>query len=270
MKEFSLHSVKTKDDKVLLIDVDGEVNKNDQDRLYLSLLKKSIAEGIAFFFVILGIYLCQGDQVKFIFVFWCVMMAFGNVSGAHVNPIVSLGIWINEGKMLREKNIIGLILYITFQFIFGISSAAVAHFIYKKNAVHILYGNDETLWNIFICECFFTGTLIFVCLICTSPETRPSNKNYVNSGLICAWLFLIITAGIDVSGGCYNPGIYFVLNGLAYFTNADTHALDQWLIYLVAPIIGSSVFTLIFKCIFKPHYISKNKIVVSEYRDDDD
>jgi glycerol uptake facilitator-like aquaporin len=269
MNELNLNSLSSNDSKVLLIGENGEDKKGDPQNLYLALLKKSIAEGIAYFFVILSIYLSQGDQTKFIFAFWCIFMVFGNVSGAHVNPIVSIGLWIYRGDMLKRKNIIRLISYISFQFLFGIAGAAMAYFLYKKKVVHIKPGYNDDWWEIFICESFFSGTLLFVCLFISSPATRPSDKNYVNLTLISAWLYLIINAGIDISGGCYNPTIYLVLNGLAYFTKSDLDAFHDFWLYLLAPVIGSVVFTLIFKYIFKPYYISKHKIVISEDDDDD-
>jgi glycerol uptake facilitator-like aquaporin len=269
MSDLSYNLIDSNNNKVLFLDNMGQEGKSEAYKSFISLLKKSIAEGIAYFFVILAIYLSQGDYTKFVFAFWCIFMVFGNVSGAHVNPIISLGLWIYKGNMLKQKNLIRLISYVSFQFLFGIGGAATGYFLYKEKVVHIIPGKDVTAWDIFICESFFSGTLLFVCLFITSPATRPSDKNYVNLGLISAWLLIIINAGINISGGCYNPTIYLVLNGLAYFTDSDLNALDRWWIYLIAPIVGSIVFTLIFKYIFKPYYISKNKIVISEDDDDD-
>jgi glycerol uptake facilitator-like aquaporin len=234
---------------------------------YLSLFKTSVAEGIAYFFVILNIYFSAGDQTKFIFAFWAIFMVFGNVSGAHVNPIVSIGLWIYKGNMFKVKNIVKLFSYILFQFLGGVLAALMAFQTYKKKVVYVKAGDDDTVQDIITCESFFSGTFVFVCLFITCSATRPSDRNHVNLTLLAVWLYLIINAGLDISGGCYNPTIYIVLNGLAYFTNTDPKAFDHVEIYVLAPIVGAVVFTFIFKYVFKPYYISKNRIVISEEDD---
>jgi glycerol uptake facilitator-like aquaporin len=246
-------------------------NKVDEEKEslddYLKLLKTSIAEGLAYFLIIMFIYFSAGDHTKFIFAFWSIFMVFGNVSGAHVNPIVSLGLWIYKGDMFKIRNILKLVSYILFQLLGGILAAIISYHTYKKKAVYVKAGADDTPEDILWCEGVFAGTFVFVCLFITCTATRPSDKNYVNLTLLSVWLYLIINAGSDISGGCYNPTVYVVLNGLAYYTNTDPKAFDNYEIYILAPMVGAVVFTILFKYVFKPYYISKNRIVISEEDD---
>ncbi len=258
MSDSSSNVESRREDSLVSLTTDKEAVIPINTKYLLSLLKKSIAEGIAYYFVILSIYLSSGDQTKFIYAFWCIFMVFGNVSGAHVNPIVSVGLYIYRGNMFRIKNIIRLISYISFQFIFGILAALSGYYVYNKNLAYIKPSTEATTYDIFICECFFSGTLLFVCLFITCKATTPSKKNHVNLTLISAWLYVIINAGLDISGGCYNPTIYLVLNGLAYFTGHADDAFEYLWFYIFAPIVGSIIFTLLFKYVFKPYYMNLN------------
>jgi glycerol uptake facilitator-like aquaporin len=230
---------------------------------YLSLFKTCIAEGVAYFLVIMFIYFSAGDQTKFIFAFWSIFVIFGNLSGAHVNPIVSFGLWIYKGDMLNLKNIVKLISYVLFQFLGGVLAAWVSYNTYKKKVVYVKAGVDDTTEDIMWCEGVFSGTFVFVALFITCTATRPSDKNYINLTLLSVWLYLIINAGADISGGCYNPTVYLVLNGLAYYTNTDAKAFEHFEYYTFVPLIGALIFTLLFKYVFKPYYIAKNRIVIS-------
>lgn len=233
----------------------------DQD--YSSILKTSVLEGVAYFFFIISIFFSGGDHTKFVFGFWCVFMVFGNLSGAHVNPIVSVGLWLYHGNLLCLKNIFKLIIYILAQLIGGTMAAIVSYCIYKKKVAHVEQP-DKDFIDIFLVESFFSGTIVFVALFITCSATRPSNKNYVNLTLFAIWIFLCINAGVDISGGCYNPTVYLVLNGVAYFSSKYNDAFDNIFVMLISPFVGAIVFTIVFKYVFKPYYIAKNTKVISE------
>lgn len=240
---------------------------NDSFDVYLSLFKMSVAEGVASFFIIMYIYFSGGDPTKFIFAFWSIFMIFGNVSGAHVNLIISLSLWIYKGNMLKSINLLKLASYVVFQFLGGVLAVLVSYNIYKKKVVYLKTGVDDTIEDIIWCEGVFSGTFVFVFLFISCSATRPSDKNYVNLTLLAVWLYLIINAGSDISGGCYNPTVYLVLNGLSYYSNTDNNAFLYLPHYIISQIAGAVIFTILFKYVFKPYYISKNRIVVSE--DDD-
>ena len=59
---------------------------------------KAIFELFATFLFIFIIILCQKDISKFILGMWIILIVFGNFSGAHLNPAISLGFYINKGK----------------------------------------------------------------------------------------------------------------------------------------------------------------------------
>jgi glycerol uptake facilitator-like aquaporin len=233
------------------------------DHDYTHICKTSILEGVAYFFFVLIIFFSGGDHTKFVFGFWCVFMIFGNLSGAHVNPIVSVGLYLYHGNLFCTKNIFKLLIYILSQLIGGTIAAVLSYFVYKKQVAHVVQ-SDPDLIDIFLVESFFSGTIVFVALFITCSATRPSNKNYVNLTLFAIWIFLCINAGLEISGGCYNPSVYLVLNGVAYFSKHDLNSFDNFWVMVLSPFVGSIIFTLAFKYVFKPYYISKNTKVISE------
>jgi glycerol uptake facilitator-like aquaporin len=233
------------------------------DHDYTNICKTSILEGVAYFFFILSIFFSGGDHTKFVFGFWCIFMVFGNLSGAHVNPIVSVGLYLYHGNLVCPKNIFKLVIYILAQVIGGIIAAVVSYFVYKKQVAHVIQA-DPNVIDIFLVESFFSGTIVFVALFITCSATRPSNKNYVNLTLLTIWIFLCINGGVDISGGCYNPTVYIVLNGVAYFSKDDLNSFNNFWVMVLSPFVGSVIFTIAFKYAFKPYYTSKNTKVISE------
>ena len=74
----------------------------------LDILVQAIFDGVAFFFVTLSIYLTDGDASKFIFAFWTIFMIFGPISGAHINAVVTVSLWIYNGRLFKKDRILSL------------------------------------------------------------------------------------------------------------------------------------------------------------------
>ncbi|MBR2273719.1 MAG: aquaporin [Alphaproteobacteria bacterium] len=163
--------------------------------------------------------------------------AIGPVSGAHVNPAVTLGVW-GAGRM-STKDAIG---YIIFQFIGAILGAAVLLWIASNRlrgfdpAVEGLgqngwgpgYGMSYGLVAALLFE--FIATYIFVKVILKATESPIEVAGLV----IGLTLVVIHILGLQITGVSVNPARSF---GPALFVGGQ--AMSQvWLFLLVPAVAG--------------------------------
>jgi len=136
-------------------------------------------------------------------------MVFGNISGAHVNPIITFSLWIYNEKIDSYRAWRKLFAYFIAQFLGAFLGAGFCYMIYNYSTSYVTAPAKSNPGSIFFVESFFSGTLAFVALFICSPTTRPTNKNYVNLTLLSVWFILIVNAGKDISGASYNPTFFF-------------------------------------------------------------
>jgi glycerol uptake facilitator-like aquaporin len=230
---------------------------------YKDIFIHALFDGLAFFFVTLGIYLSNGKPENFIFSFWAAFMIFGNLSGAHINAMVTVSLWIYNGNMFSNYNMIKLLFYILAQFMGVLLGSVFSRFISVNDIVYVVPKDIPELRQ-FITELFFSGTLVFVALFISSASTRPTNKNYINLTILAIWLYIIIKDGGNISGGNYNPTIYLVLNGFARFYDGNEDAFNDFWALTIAPFVGGILFMLVFKYLFRPYYIRNNKKCITD------
>ena len=165
-----------------------------------------------------------------------VAMAYsiGNVSGCHINPAVSLGVYINGGMTTKE-----LLLYWGAQFAGGIGGAALvgvfcgfdsgmgANGLYQDNAMLSLL--IETVL-----------TFIFVLAI-LGVTSKPENSK-VAGIVIGLTLTLVHILGIHFTGTSVNPARSL---GPALF--AQGAALNSVWVFLAGPLLGAACAALIWK-----------------------
>ena len=165
--------------------------------------------------------------------------AIGPVSGAHVNPAVTLGVW-GAGRM-SSKDAIG---YIIFQFIGAIIGAAALLLIASNrlrgydveidglgcNGWGPTYGEGYGILAAVLFE--FIATFIFVKVILKSTE-----KPLEVAGLIIGLTLVVIhIVGLQITGVSVNPARSF---GPALFVGGT--ALSQVWLFLVVPAVAGLV-----------------------------
>ncbi|MCL2144769.1 MAG: MIP family channel protein [Endomicrobia bacterium] len=219
-------------------------------------MKKYVAELLgAMFLVVMGCgsAVFAGGQVGFLgisFAFGLTVLALayaiGPVSGCHVNPAVTIGVFINGG--IEKK---AAMMYIIFQFI----GAAVGAFIIYMMASNFFtaavtsvgqngYGAASPLGYSmgvgFIAEVVFTALFIMVILGATSPKANGKFAG-IAIGLT---LVLIHIVCIPITGTSVNPARSF---GPALFAGAT--ALKQLWLFIVAPVLGAVLGAYLWKMI---------------------
>jgi len=170
--------------------------------------------------------------------------AIGHISGCHLNPAVSIGLYLG-GRFPASQ----LLPYILVQVVGGILGAAVLFLIasgqpgfdagsFAANGYGELSPGGYSLTSVFVCEVVMTFMFLIIILGATHPKA-PANLAGVAIGL---GLTLIHLISIPVSNTSVNPA-----RSLATAIFAKTDALPQVWVFWVAPIIGAALAGLTYK-----------------------
>lgn len=141
-----------------------------------------------------------------------VVYIIGTISGAHINPSITLGLWSIKKISTREA-----VLYILFQFLGGILAWYVSHAVAIIPALPVL-----TTWRVFWGEAMGTFFFAFGVAAVATEKVPPAASGLVVGGS----LFLGISFASFLSNGVLNPAVAL---GIGSFS---------WL-YLLAPIVGA-------------------------------
>ncbi len=176
--------------------------------------------------------------------------AFGHVSGAHLNPAVSIGAWV--ANRLPTKD---LAPYITAQVLGGIAGAAILYLISTGNGSSI--GNFATngydhlspgkysMVAALVAEMVLTFIFLLVILGATD-ERAPKGFAGLAIGLCLTLIHLI---SIPVTNTSVNPARS---TSQAIFVGGE--AISQLWLFWVAPIVGAVLAGLAYKSFFAKNH----------------
>jgi len=211
------------------------------------LIKRSIFEMFATFNFIFIIILCQKDIQKFILGMWIILIVFAKFSGPHLNPAISLGFYINKGKF--QSGFLKFFLFVVAQFLGCLIGIFVSYMITNK-IDYIEIPKETNIYQIFLSEAFFTGTLFFVIIFVSYSQTQISKQGYVNAFFIVCWFFVIVNAGALISGAAFNPAVLLTMNSIAILFGKNEEAkkdLEKLYVMIVAQFFGVIIFALLYK-----------------------
>lgn len=176
-----------------------------------------------------------------------VAMAYsiGNVSGCHINPAVTIAMFIDE--RIDKKDCIA---YIISQILGALSGSLILALclgsfnVLGANSYGNMLPNDTkvTILIAFIIEIILT--FFFVTVILT--VTKKKEHSNIAGIIIGLTLVLIHLLGIPFTGTSVNPA-----RSLAPALLQGNEALNQVWIFILAPIIGSILASLFYKKILK-------------------
>lgn len=172
--------------------------------------------------------------------------AIGHVSGCHLNPAVSFGLW--AGGRLEGKD---LMPYIVAQVVGAVAAGAVLFLIASGKAGFVAGGfasngfgahspGGYSMEAALVCEMVLTAVFLFVIMGATD-QRAPAGFAPLAIGLC---LTLIHLVSIPVTNTSVNPARS---TGVALF--ADGWALQQLWLFWVAPIIGGMVGAVMYKAV---------------------
>lgn len=148
---------------------------------------------------------------------------FGPVSGAHVNPAVSIAFTLSG--CLKP---IMLPLYILAQLAGAACGAGLALVVNDKPTGSFGLAEDVGITQGLLCEIMLTIVLILTILLCAiDQQDSPICPITIGFSVI-----VCILAGFSVSGGCMNPALSF---GPALVSGK----WENYWVYIVGPVIGS-------------------------------
>lgn len=170
--------------------------------------------------------------------------AIGGISGCHINPAITLGVWLS-GRMSGKD----AAMYVVFQVIGGILGAAILALLTSSagltgtgaNDLQTLNGATVSVAGGLIAEIVFTCVFVLVVLGTTDAKKGAGNFAGLAIGLS---LVLVHLACIRYTGTSVNPARSI---GPALFQGGT--ALSNLWIFIVGPLVGGALAAGIWKVI---------------------
>jgi len=202
-------------------------------------MKKYIAEMIGTMVLVLmgcGSAVIAGTEIGFAGISFAfglsvlaMVYAIGGVSGCHINPAITFGMWI--AKKIDGKD---AVLYVLFQIIGALIGSGILFVITgncEKTGANVVNEN-YSLVSGFIAEVVFTFIFLIVVFGATSKKA-PAGFAGIAIGLALALIHLVC---IPITGTSVNPARSI---GPAVF--AGGAALTQLWIFILAPLVGAGI-----------------------------
>jgi len=172
--------------------------------------------------------------------------AFGHVSGAHINPAVTIPMMIT--KKISVADGIG---YIIFQIIGGIIATLSLVAILPEIGKSVLWGGhggpsellNHSVMSGFVVEVILTFFLVLIIFMTAVHKKAPKS---IAGASIGGMIFLLHIVGVPLTGAGMNPARSFA----PAIVTGDAGLLEiQWL-YWLAPIIGGIIAGVIMNYVF--------------------
>lgn len=199
--------------------------------------RKAVAEALAtllFVFSIIGAINSAKAFTPLVigFTLMVLIYATGHISGAHLNPAVSLAAWVRGALNASE-----FAAYVIAQLVGGALGAVLAMALWTPAATPAAIEAGPA----FLAETLGTLMLAWVVLNVATSKDHPNNSFY---GLaIGSTVFVAASTLGGFSGGGFNPAVAL---GLAINGNFDW--ANMWL-YVLAPLVGGAIAGGLFRVI---------------------
>ncbi len=172
-----------------------------------------------------------------------VAMAYtiGGISGCHINPAITLGVYLNKGISGKDAG-----MYMLFQVIGAFIGSAIL-WVLTANAGLVGTGANDLQAGVtplggLLAEIFFTCVFVLVVLGATS-KTNGATNNFAGLAIGLS-LVLVHLACIRYTGTSVNPA-----RSIAPALFQGGTALTNLWIFIVGPFVGAVLSAIIWKCI---------------------
>ena len=227
--------------------------------------------------------LMTNNSMSIAFSLFASILIFGQVTGGHFNPAVSLGVYLQEQKF--SENLIPLVMITFCQIGGGLFAQLIARAVLHTedfstipaDRIAKLCPQDPTNadwpntslcdnqnlegeytqdFEVFLNEVLCTFVFVSVILMVKGKNTAPTSDGVVGALTVALTLLGLIMAGGKL-GACYNPAVGVSLPIWAQMTlpgGADYIMRYMWA-YIVGPFVGAAVaggFHNLHKAFYKP------------------
>ncbi len=205
-------------------------------------MNKYLTEFIGTFFLILtiGLAVASSSVIAPIAIGSALMVMIymgGNISGAHYNPAVTLGVFI-RGKIEAKD----MIAYWIFQILGGTIAAFVVFTFTNKPLVVAPAAGIES-WKAVLAEVLGTFALVSVVLNVATTKKAAGNSYY---GLAIGFTVMAMAVALGpISGGAFNPAVALGPQ-IVDVIKGGTSLSGCW-IYLVGCFLGGAIAAIVFK-----------------------
>ncbi|EFH83765.1 MIP/aquaporin family protein [Ktedonobacter racemifer] len=150
----------------------------------------------------------------------------GKLSGAHLNPAVSLAFWL-QGKM-HQHDLVG---YLASQMLGAVFGAGLAVLTWRERAASVhngitVPGRGYPIWSVFLIEMGFTCLLVLAIFLFLSSH-HLMRWTPLMTWLLVAFIYWVVA---PISGSSLNPARSFGPALVSWFWR------DQWVYVLASPI----------------------------------
>ncbi len=221
-----------------------------------------------------------GIALIFGFVMTALFYSIGSISGCHINPAVSLAMLIS-----RRMNFINFMGYIVAQMLGGVAGGFAMYGIsislstdtveqYEAYGYDLLsfgtngYGAQSEFLNIDVWGAFLVEMILTFIFVITVLSVT-ANKRYKNvAGIVIGMaLSAVHLFGIILTGTGVNPARSFG-PALAKAVQGDITPLSQVWLFIVAPIVGAILASIIYLILTYKKRPKKTKVSYEEFKED--
>ncbi len=193
--------------------------------------------------------------VAFAFGLAVIAMAYtiGNISGCHINPAITAGVWASGRMNGKEAGA-----YMLFQVIGAIIASAVIYLLVhsgNEGGISAIFNDTTTtgansylpgnMFPAFVAELVFT--FIFVLVVLGSTDEKKGAGNFAGLA-IGLTLVLVHIVCIPITGTSVNPARSIGPAIFAYIQGDCTPISQIWL-FIIAPIAGALLSAVVWKAL---------------------
>lgn len=160
----------------------------------------------------------------------------GNISGCHINPAITLGVWLSGGMKTKRAlfQVVGAIIGSLILTLLVSTGAHGGPTITGSNSFA-----SDAMGQAFLAEAVFTFIFVLVALAATDEKKGAGNLAGLAIGLT---LILIHIVCIPITGTSVNPA-----RSIGPALMEGGQAIEQLWLFIVAPFVGAAFSALVWK-----------------------